>query len=319
MTTHPATRSAIVFIVFNRPDVTAQTFETIRRARPSRLYVAADAPRASRPDDPERCEAARRAATAVDWPCEIKTLFHPVNLGAKRAVEAACAWFFEHEEQGIVLEEDMVAVPSFFRYADELLDRYRDDPRVGFIGGLNLFAPQPSFPESYAFSRYFHIWGWASWRRVWTLHDTEMRGWPDAKRADLLARVLGGRAIAARHWTRAFDATWRGENAQWDNKLAFTAFQHKLLGIIPTVSMVTNIGYEMEATTTTGAMPALFRRAIPREMSFPLVHPPVAADAALDIRLEREALGINRRGERKRLVRDLLEPVWPLVRRIRGR
>lgn len=318
MTTVAPMRSAILFIIFNRPEVTAETFETIRRARPPRLYVAADAPRATRPNDIERCDAARRAATAVDWPCEIKTLVQPANLGAKRAVEAACAWFFEHEEQGIVLEEDMVAVPSFFAYADELLDRYRDDPRVGFIGGLNLLFPQPSFRESYAFSSYFHIWGWASWRRVWALHDTEMRGWPEARGAGLLARALGGRAVAERHWRRAFDVTWRGENPQWDNKLAFTAFQHGLLGIIPAVSMVTNIGYEMEATTTTGAMPALFQRAVPRDIDFPLVHPPVAADAALDARIERDALGITRWHRWKQVARALLSPAWPLVQRIRG-
>ncbi len=69
------TETAVLMIVFNRPDQTRQVFERIREARPKRLYIAADGPRANRPDDVDTTAATREIAQAVDWPCEVKTLF----------------------------------------------------------------------------------------------------------------------------------------------------------------------------------------------------------------------------------------------------
>src|SRR5690349_2048344 len=130
-------KSAILFLVFNRPETTARVFEAIRAAQPPRLYVAADGPRASRIGESERCDLTRRIASAVDWPCDITTLFRAANLGCKNAVSSAISWFFEHEEEGVILEDDCLPDPSFFRYCDELLAHYRDDTRIGLISGNN--------------------------------------------------------------------------------------------------------------------------------------------------------------------------------------
>src|SRR5689334_9315101 len=111
----------VLLLIFNRPDTTALVMEALRRARPSRVYVAADGPREGMGED-ERCERARRIATEVNWPCEIKTLFRKCNLGCGRALSGAIDWFFEHEEQGIILEDDCVPSQSFFPYCAELLD-----------------------------------------------------------------------------------------------------------------------------------------------------------------------------------------------------
>jgi len=93
---------SVLFVIFNRPDTTALVMEAIRAVRPERLYVAADGPR-ERNGDAARCEEARRIATEVDWPCELNTLFRNRNLGCGRAVSGALDWFFEHEEEGIIL------------------------------------------------------------------------------------------------------------------------------------------------------------------------------------------------------------------------
>ena len=113
-------RSAVLFLVFNRPVTTQQVFEAIAAARPPRLYVAADGPRAGRPGETELCAEVRRIATAVDWPCEVRTLFREENLGCRRAVSGGINWFFEQEEEGIIIEDDVLPVPSFFDYCDEL-------------------------------------------------------------------------------------------------------------------------------------------------------------------------------------------------------
>ena len=128
-------KSAVLFVVFNRPDTTARVFETIRTAKPPRLYVAADGPRAGRAGEAVLCAKVRQLAMKVDWPCKLYTLFQDTNLGCKIGVSSAINWFFEHEEEGIVLEDDILAQPSFFEYCDEMLDRYRDDTKVSMISG----------------------------------------------------------------------------------------------------------------------------------------------------------------------------------------
>lgn len=79
-------KTAVLFLVFNRPDTTAQVFEAIQKAKPPRLYVAADVPRANREGEAERVTKVRQFPTAVDWPFEVKTLFREENLGCKYAV-----------------------------------------------------------------------------------------------------------------------------------------------------------------------------------------------------------------------------------------
>ncbi len=117
-------KTAVLFLVFNRPDTTAQVFDAIRKARPPRLYVAADGPRANREGEAEKVAKVREIATAVDWPCEVRTLFRDANLGCKRAVSGALDWFFGEEEAGMVLEDDCLPHPDFFRFCDALLERY---------------------------------------------------------------------------------------------------------------------------------------------------------------------------------------------------
>ena len=87
--------SPVLFLIFNRPETTQQVFSAIRKAKPPRLYVAADGPRSDYSNEAESCEIARSIATNVDWDCEVKTLFRERNLGCGLAVTSAIDWFFE--------------------------------------------------------------------------------------------------------------------------------------------------------------------------------------------------------------------------------
>ena len=117
----------ILFLIFNRPDLTKITFASIRAAKPKQLFIAADGPREDRDGEAEACELARQITNEVNWDCEVKTLFRAENLGCEGAVSTAISWFFDHVEQGIILEDDCVADPSFFQFCNEMLTKYADD------------------------------------------------------------------------------------------------------------------------------------------------------------------------------------------------
>jgi hypothetical protein len=264
-------RSPVLFLIFNRPEPTRRVFEALRTARPPRLYVAADGPRSNRPGEAARCAATREVIEMIDWPCEVKTLLRDHNLGCKQAVSQGIDWFFAHEELGIIIEDDVLPDPTFFPYCDELLDRYRDVEQIGMISGDNFQFGRTHGEASYYFSRYMHIWAWATWRRAWRHYDRDISAWPEFKRSGGLQRVLGHRPTEIGYWRRIFDALHAGKIDTWDYQLNFTMWAHGMLSILPQWNLVTNIGFGADATHTNGA--SRYADMPTQPMEFPLRHP----------------------------------------------
>jgi len=288
-------RSPILFLVFNRPETTARVFDAIRTARPPRLYVAADGPRATRPVEAERCDAVRSLATAVDWPCEVFTLFRTENLGCKRAVSSGISWFFEHESEGVILEDDCVPDPSFFPYCDELLEHYRDDPRVMCISGDNFISGTWKPQESYYFSKFIHIWGWASWRRAWQHYDVDMHDWRRSDKLAVLEQWMPGQRRAQAQWRACFDGVSGGTIDTWDYQWVYACWRHGGLSAMPAVNLISNVGFGADATHT--ASPENKLAALPvQALSGPITHPAsVRADQCADAWTSLHVLGIDER------------------------
>src|SRR5665648_587346 len=160
-------KTPVAFIIFNRPETTRRVFAEIAKARPTKLLVIADGPRATHPDDAEKCAVVRAIIDGVDWDCEVLKNYSDVNLGCKRRVSSGLDWVFDTVEEAIILEDDCLPHPTFFRFCEEMLAKYRDDKRIAMISGDNFQFGKKRTEYSYYFSRYTHIWGWASWRRAW--------------------------------------------------------------------------------------------------------------------------------------------------------
>ena len=178
---HPL-NTAVLFLVFNRLDTTKQVFAAIREAKPPRLYVAADGARESKEGEDKKVKAVREYIISnIDWECEVKTLFREKNLGCGHAPASGITWFFENEEMGIILEDDCLPSQSFFWFCEELLERYKDDMRVWMIGGTTFKNIKYIDDEDYYFSKYTHIWGWASWASRWQYYDYNIKSFSKFK------------------------------------------------------------------------------------------------------------------------------------------
>lgn len=264
------TETAVMMIVFNRPDQTRQVFERIREARPKRLYISADGPRANRPDDLESTAATRQIVQNVDWPCEVKTLFRDQNLGCKTAIKTGLDWFFSQEEEGIVLEDDCIPEPTFFRFAAEMLDRYRHDDRIATIAGTNYLLESQKFDSSYYFSKYLFVWGWASWRRVWQEYDFEIKTWPKFRDEGRLHRVFPN-ARSLKYWTWIFDRTHDETLNAYDYQFFYSQMINNRMSVVPARNLVCNIGWGSGSTNTALKNPEMGMDTFP--MEFPLRHP----------------------------------------------
>lgn len=241
--------TAVLFLVFNRPDTTALVFEAIRNVRPTRLYVAADGPRLDRKGEAERCAEVRRIATNIDWDCEVHTLLRDNNLGCKNAVSSGITWFFEHEEAGIVLEDDCLPDPSFFPYCAELLERYRETPEVMCITGNNFQSDMQGWAYSYYFSIFNHCWGWASWRRAWELYDFDLNKYKNTDSKAIMESLSTVPGFAD-YFIVQLDAVKEGRIDTWDYSWSWTCWLNNGLTCTPKVNLVSNIGFGEEATHT---------------------------------------------------------------------
>lgn len=245
-------QTAVLFLVFNRPDTTAQVFEAIRKAQPPRLYVAADGPRANREGEAEKVAKVREIATAVDWPCEVKTLFREQNLGCKYAVSGAITWFFEHEEQGIILEDDCLPHPDFFHFCNTLLERYAKDEQVSVITGNNFQNGHKRGAASYYFSKYNHCWGWATWRRAWQYYQGDLPFWPEWSQSAAW-REKTPDAVERRYWSQIFERVRAGQIDSWAYPWTASLWHHGGLTATPNVNLVSNIGFGPDSTHTASA------------------------------------------------------------------
>ena len=262
----------VAFIIFNRPETTARVFAEIARARPSRLIVVADGPRTDVPGEAELCAGAREVIKAVDWKCELVTDFSDRNLGCRTRVSSGLDFVFENAEEAIILEDDCLPHPSFFSFCESLLERYRDNEEVMMISGDNFHAGRRYTPFSYFFSRFPHIWGWASWRRAWKHYDVDMKQWPPLRDTNWLKGMFETDQDVA-YWRDIFDKVAGREINTWDYQWLFSCWTNGGLSITPEINLVSNIGFGGSATHTAAINHDMAHLPV-ADIGFPLKHPP---------------------------------------------
>lgn len=245
----------ILFLIFNRPEITQSVFEEIKKQKPKYLYVAADGARHNVVKDLEKCKATRALVLdGIDWDCEVKTLFRDKNLGCGSAVSEAITWFFDNVEQGIILEDDCLPHPSFFGFCETLLEHYKYNELVYGITGDNFQNGKVRGNYSYYFSHYFHIWGWASWRRAWDKYDFNLKQLEAFKEKKLIKKI-DKRTVFKNYWISIFEKTANKEIDTWDYQWQFVIWNESGLIATPVVNLISNIGFGKEATHTIGSSP----------------------------------------------------------------
>ncbi len=280
-------------------------FEQIRRRRPKKLFIAADGPRPGRQDDIINCALARSIIDQIDWSCKVYTLFRDENLGCGKAISQAATWFFEHVEEGIILEDDCLSDPTFFDFCTTMLDRYRNDPQVMMISGTSYLFNKVASKESYFFSRYYPVWGWATWRRAWQQYDFELTDWQDLKKSSWLHDFFGNQTIVA-FWSRYFDRIAAHDIDTWDIQWTYACIKQNALCITPFNNLISNIGYS--GAHASGAKS--YDHDIPRKPLEQVVHP---ARVTMQPRLDRKIYTnihvlqpVTLRGMVKRVVRGVM-------------
>jgi hypothetical protein len=216
---------------------------------------------------------------SIDWKCDVQVNFAEQNLGCKMRMASGIDWVFSQVEEAIFLEDDCVPCPDFFEFCSELLEYYRDKPQVVHIAGTNYQEGRVRGDGSYFFSRYPHIWGWASWRRAWQYYDADMRSWPQAKEEKWIAKAFST-PLERQYWSEGIERVYTGNIDTWDFQWAYACWRQEGIAVIPNVNLITNIGVGPDATHTKEASSSLN---MPTKKLGPLRHPKeISVDHAAD-------------------------------------
>jgi len=246
----PPLKTPVAFIIFNRPKCTRRVFERIRDAQPEKLYLIADAPRAHKQGETEKCAETRRIVEEmIDWPCEVHKNYAKENMGCGKRIPSGLNWVFENEEQAIIMEDDILVDLSFFTFCEEMLCRHETDQHIMQVSGYNRFNLMPA-NGNYFLSKYSDFWGWATWRRAWNKFNAlDGIKWQEINQGRLLReKCASNEEYAIR--SSVMDDIVSGRLNAWGMKWEITRLINDGVGVVPGVNLVKNIGFGPGASHT---------------------------------------------------------------------
>lgn len=228
----------ILFITFNRPEITRTTFDVIRNLKPTKLYLVSDGPRNQ--NEKYLVEETRKLLEKIDWNCQVYKKYSDINLGCKNSVEQAIDWVFEFEDRAIILEDDCCPSYTWFRFAQNMLEYYKDNKNIMTITGTR-YNPDIEI-KNYFLSQYNICWGWATWRRSWSLYDREMKRF-EIKKSDWILSIGQGKREFREYWASCFDYAKNDPNSNtWAYKWTYSCWINQGLTIVPPANLIENIG-----------------------------------------------------------------------------
>lgn len=237
----------VLFLAFNRPEKTERVFNSIRAVRPQKLYVAVDGPRAGREDDLINSDLVKAIVKNVDWPCEVHYLFHEKNLGCSLSGYTAWKWIMESEDRMIFVEDDGLGSSDAFYFIEEMLERYKDNPRVVYVGAVNY---GPKYGEaSYFYSRipsatYFM----GTWKRVIEDYEYLMESFKDTRNSNSFKSSFVNwqeRKVYMQLFDSYVRSTQKGPKQNtYDIQMSYLSFKNKAFCIYPNVNLAANIGLD---------------------------------------------------------------------------
>lgn len=275
----------VVFIIFNRIENTKKVFSRIREVQPAHLYIISDGPRESVEAESEKVCRTRAVTENIDWNCVVKRNYSTYNMGCRDRIVSGLNWVFSQTEVAVILEDDCYPSLTFFSFCEELLEKYKTNEKVTSIAGYNIIDEEYKMENSYTFSYFHNIWGWATWKRAWDLYDVNMTCWKEAQKRKLLGQMFDRKTVL--QWEESYNAVLKKLVDTWDYQWEFAQQKEFGLTVVPRCNMISNIGI-FEGTHVTKNMKREKKdernaMAEEKDIIFPLLHPEkIVADIEYD-------------------------------------
>lgn len=241
----------VVVFCYKRLDVLKKTIDALSRnflASQSDLIIYSDGPKNS--EDALQVELVREYLNEISGFNSVVIFFSPVNKGLASSIIQGVSEVLQSHSKVIVLEDDLISSKNFLLFMNACLDFYRDNERINNICGYSFKLEI----ENYNYDNYFlnrpWPWGWATWRDRWEKIDWNVVDYSEFQTNKSLRRQfkrLGSDVNAM------LDKQMRGALDSWAIRWTYHQFKCNGIAVFPSVSKVSNFGFDRHATHTKGS------------------------------------------------------------------
>ena len=240
----------IVYVCFNRPKLTNKTFKCIKKIKPSKLFLILDGPRKNNKQDKINCLKVKKIIQNINWKCKVYKNFSKENLGLKNRFFTGLDWVFNIANEAIILEDDCLPHDDFFYFCEAMLKKYKNSNKVKFITGNNFQDQKKTdkISEDYYFSKYSHIWGWATWKKTWYDVKREDNYWKN-KIFNSDFDMMKSTAKEKKYWKNMYKSVLNNKLNSWAIYLLFSIWKNKGLTITPKINLIKNLGLSRGTNT----------------------------------------------------------------------
>jgi len=240
----------ILILAYNRPDYLKKVVDFLRLLDIDKIYFSIDGPKPGNYIDTQLVMKCREIAESAKSWCEVEVLAIVENLGCYVGVTTGINWFFKHEDSGIILEDDLVFDSRALEFLTQGLERYKYDLNVGSICAYNHLV---TFGESLEKVIGFNVsfpssWGWGTWRNRWEYLERDFASYSNLMYARNMWKFGGASHLL--HWMELRRRLLAGTLDSWAYRWLITHVRRNWLSVIPSVSLVNNIGFRSDATHT---------------------------------------------------------------------
>ena len=242
----------VVLFTFKRVDTLERIFPVLKSANVTKLYIFSDGGR----NEEEKAlvnKTREQILKMIDWDCEVIKEFADNNQGVFNQIGMGAKKVFEKEEKAIFLEDDNLPEPTFFRYCEEMLNKYQDDERILWICGTNYESESSYLDTDYVFTKHLLPCGWASWSKKFNKYYlTSFSVLNDKANRKKIKKAYESRWLY-RQQIRSFRREKYCEDhhrrfISWDFHMALTIRLFGLYGIAPKYNQIRNIGIDQLST-----------------------------------------------------------------------
>ena len=239
----------IVYVCFNRPELTKKTFECIKKIKPSKLFLILDGPRKNNKRDKINCLKVKKIIQNINWKCKLYKNFSKENLGLKNRFFTGLDWVFSSANEAIILEDDCLPHKDFFYFCEAMLKKYKNSNKVKFITGNNFQNPKKmEISEDYYFSKYSHIWGWATWKKTWLDVNRNDTFWKK-KIFDSNFEMMKSSTKEKKYWKNMYTGVLNNKLNSWAIYLLFSIWKNKGVTVTPKINLIKNLGLSSGTNT----------------------------------------------------------------------
>ena len=277
----------VLILGYMRFEGILRNLESCGKAGISRVYLSLDGPKDSYGLELQESALLEIRNFAKSRGIELRLRRRHSNIGLAVAVIEGVSWFFENEELGAILEDDLDISTDFLQFASQALETFQNNPKVALVSGSN-FQSDPLFYQVSA-THYPLIWGWATRRAVWDDFLISLDR-PLISKINLSLPL----SVNAFWWTAARQSR-DGVVDSWAMSFSNYIRMRNLLCVLPPVNLISNKGADVYAVHSNSSDPYLNFPVNALSPDFSWSLPPSKVVSDIDRHLESFVFGISKR------------------------